>query len=464
MKKLSLHVWLACAFVLMLTIVLGATLATVLVAQQTSSEMRSPNRDAASRAQAIQVLLAHTTQWTDPTFQHTLGAQMTAMGVLVVIKDPSGKVLYRSNSTKTEGSELPFSTIALPTGNGGQLQATALLYESRQASTGPLVPQQILLLGVLIFLLTLVGVTWWLGQTLLRPLAALSTAARSVAAHDLNFSLPASSIRELAEVADAFEMMREALSTSLSRQAELEQERRLFISAIAHDLRTPLFTLRGYLQGFAQGLARTPEKATRYLQVCHQQAEALEQLIDDLFTYAQLEYLEVVPKRELLELGELLRRVMESIRPQMESKGITLVKDGPAEPCWLMANAHLLARAFGNLLDNALHYTPAEGTIVLSCQQQETQVQFSVTDTGLGIVPEDLPHLFTPLFRGEYSRNRRSGGAGLGLTIAQRILQAHGGDLAARNATTGGATFLGHLPAMNAGERGSEQPSLYLQL
>ncbi len=449
MKNLSLRFWLACTFIVMVTIVLVTTLATVLVVQQASRATQLPNRDEASRAQAVQALLAHTAQWTDPTFQRTLGSQATAEGVVVVIQDPSGKVLYRSAPTQAERSATPFSTIALTP--GGRLQAIARLYESQQSSAGSLFPQLVLLLGVM-FLLTLVVVTWWLSRTLLRPLAALSAAARSIAVQDLHFSLPASSIKELAEVADAFESMREALSTALSRQTELEQERRLFISAIAHDLRTPLFALRGYLQGFAQGLARDPEKARRYLQVCQQQAETLERLIDDLFLYAQLEYLEVLPKREPLDLGVLMGRVMESIRPLAETRGISVVEDRPTEPCWLMADAHLLARAFGNLLDNALSHTPAGGTIVLSWQQKETQVQFSVTDTGPGIAPEDLPHLFQPLYRGERSRNRRTGGAGLGLTIAQRILQAHEGDLAARNATTGGALFFGHLPAMNAEE------------
>ncbi len=452
MKKLSLRFWLACVFIFMLTVVLCATLVMALVLQQATRATQPQNRDAAaSRAQAVHLLLAQTEHWTNPAFQRTIGPQLTSMGVLVVIQDHSGKIVYRSASTKIEETGLPFSTIPLV--SGGQLQATASLYEYENRSTGAtLFPQQMLLFGVMIFLLALIGATWFFSRTLLRPLAALSTAARQVAAHDLDLSLPTSSIREVAEVTDAFETMRDELLTSLSRQAELEQERRLFISAIAHDLRTPLFALRGSLQGFAQGLVSTPEKAARYLQVCQEKAETLERLVEDLFTYAQLEYLELVPKRELFDLGDLLHRIIEGFRPQAETRGINMIEDGPVEPCLLKGDTHLLTRAFGNLVENALRYTPVEGTIVLFWQRQNACIQFSLTDSGSGIASEDLPHLFTPLYRGERSRNRQTGGAGLGLTIARRIMQAHGGDLTARNAVTGGAVFLGSLPAINAEE------------
>nr|MBA2362664.1 hypothetical protein [Chloroflexia bacterium] len=108
-------------------------------------------------------------------------------------------------------------------------------------------------------------------------------------------------------------------------------------------------------------------------------------------------------------------------------------------------DAHLLTRAVENLLDNALRHTPAGGEIRLGWRREARRAVFSVADTGPGIAPKDVPHLFTALYRGESSRNRRTGGAGLGLTIAQRILTAHGGDLTAENQPTGGARFTGSI-------------------
>src|SRR5262249_755342 len=135
-----------------------------------------------------------------------------------------------------------------------------------------------------------------------------------------------------------------------------------------------------------------------------------------------------------------------------------------SQPCLVDGDAHLLTRAVENLLDNAFRHTPNGGRIVVTCAAESAGVRFSVADTGPGIAAHDLPHLFKPLFRGQTSRNRRTGGTGLGLTIARRILRAHGGDLVAGNGTGGGAMFVGTLPhlarvrpAPEAGATGADE-------
>ncbi len=295
------------------------------------------------------------------------------------------------------------------------------------------------------FLLTMGAVAWLTGQTVLRPLAAMQRAARQIAGGDLEIRLPDPPLREVADVADAFGAMGEALRASLERQAELEQQRRLVIGAIAHDLRTPLFSLRGYLEGFDRGLADTPERAAHYLAVSRQQADNLERLVADLFAYTRLDYLEETPQRARLDLAALLGAAVEGAQPRAMEKGITLVARGPAD-CALEGDAHLITRAVENVLDNALRHTPRGGCVCVSWERSTAGYRFFVTDTGPGIAPDDLPHLFEPLYRGETSRNRATGGAGLGLTIAQRIMRAHGGWLTAANREEGGALFSGVLP------------------
>lgn len=297
------------------------------------------------------------------------------------------------------------------------------------------------------FALTLAVVVWLVGPPVLRPLGALSQAAESIAGGDLDVNLPPSPVREIAEVSAALEGMSAALRQALERQATLEDERRLFISAIAHDLRTPLFMLRGSLKGLERGVAATPEKQAAYLATCRTQADALERLIADLFTYTRMEYLEQEPERAELDLAALLQQATESSLPVAASKDITLTLDGPDDPCVLMGDSHLLARAIGNLLDNALRYTPRGGVIRIHWIRRTAAITIAIEDSGSGIAAHDLPHIFTPLYRGETSRNRQTGGAGLGLAIAQRILRAHGGDLVAANGPTGGAAFTATLPA-----------------
>jgi len=137
---------------------------------------------------------------------------------------------------------------------------------------------------------------------------------------------------------------------------------------------------------------------------------------------------------------------VEGFRPQADTKGVQLTLALPSEPCWVTGDSHLLTRALTNLLDNALRYTPSGGQVRVTCRTEPSGVIFTVADTGPGIPAHDLPNLFAPLYRGETSRNRRTGGAGLGLTIARRILLAHGGDLSAANSQAGGAVFTGRLP------------------
>ncbi|MDQ3548782.1 MAG: HAMP domain-containing histidine kinase, partial [Chloroflexota bacterium] len=309
------------------------------------------------------------------------------------------------------------------------------------------VPVELLpIVGLTALSLTLGGIAWFLGRTMLRPLAATSQAARQVAEGDLDITLPKSRVREVAEVNSAFESMSAALLTSLQEQAELEQERRLFIGAVAHDLRTPLFALRGHLEGIESGVATTPEQQAHYIGVAREKADALERLISDLFDFTRLEYLDQAPNREPLDLAILLAKLVDDIQPRANTKGVTIAVEPDSDTCAISGDSHLLTRAVENLLDNALRFTLTGGSVVVTCWTTPNGICFSVSDSGPGISPDDLPNVFTPLYRGESSRNRRTGGAGLGLTIARRILLAHGGDLIAANRPEGGAVFTGTLP------------------
>jgi signal transduction histidine kinase len=300
--------------------------------------------------------------------------------------------------------------------------------------------------GLAALLVALAVVAWGLGRLVLRPLAAMSRAADQIAGGNLDVRLPPSRAHEVAEVAAALAGMSAALRAALQRQAALEEERRLFIGAIAHDLHTPLFVLRGYLQGLESGVVTTPRKVAAYVAECRSRVDALARLIADLFAYTKVEYLDWEPQREPLELGALLRRTIAGLQPLAAEKDLVVTLEGPAAPCRLVGDRHLLARAVENLVDNALRHTPASGEIRVSCGAEGTQLVVRVVDTGPGITAQDLPHLFTPLYRGESSRNRQTGGAGLGLAIARRIVQAHGGDLTATNRATG-AVFTATLPA-----------------
>src|SRR4051812_9329989 len=159
--------------------------------------------------------------------------------------------------------------------------------------------------------------------------------------------------------------MGEGLRDSIGRQAELEEERRFFIGAIAHDLRTPLFALRGSLVGLEQGLAPSPEKAARYVAVCRQKADQLDRLVGDPLAYTKAEYLTQAVQRERLDFSALMDAAVEGFAEQARSKGVTIRRDAPDGLCAIEGDAHLLERVVENLLDNALRHTPAGGAVVV---------------------------------------------------------------------------------------------------
>ncbi|HEX5503975.1 MAG TPA: HAMP domain-containing sensor histidine kinase, partial [Thermomicrobiales bacterium] len=372
--------------------------------------------------QAAQLISAGADRWDDPAWQAATRNALAPRGVDFVLYE-DGREVYRSAADPLAASSGGQRTVQQVTLPGANPRRTAEIYSDARPS-GPGAFWLVPVVGFATLLATLGLIAWFLGRMVLRPLAATSRAARRIAVGDLDVALPPSRVREVAEVGAAFEAMGAALRESLGAQAALEQERRLTIGAVAHDLRTPLFALRGYLEGLAEGIADTPEQRARYLALARDKAAALERLIADLFAYTRLEYLEQAPNRQPLDFAALLRRLVDGLRPQAEAKGITLTLDAPPTPCLVDGDAHLLTRAVENLLDNALRHTPSGGAVRVACRADPAGVTFTVADTGPGIPARDLPHLFTPLYRGETSRNRRTGGAGLGLAIARRSLLA----------------------------------------
>ncbi|HEY7295278.1 MAG TPA: HAMP domain-containing sensor histidine kinase [Dehalococcoidia bacterium] len=463
-RTLPVRGWLGLG---LLVIVLTPALATVASATVVHFLSQRELTDKQAFERVRPAIERNVARWTDPAWQADLRRQAGAVGVDVELLDAAGHAIYRSSDAPlapVRGNAITRAvqtfTIAAPGGGRDIVRLysyplPATQSETAMASTRRNDLSPVIILSALV--LAIVVVAEAIRPAMLMPLRALSRASKEIAAGNLDVSVPRSHVREVNEAATAFTAMGDALRESLLRQAELEQQRRLFITAVAHDLRTPLFALRGYLQGLEQGIAATPEKAARYVRVCQDKADALERMIADLFAYTRLAYIEQEPQREPLEFGVVAAGATDALRPRAEEKGVTLLLDGPSEPLMLTGDAHLLGRALGNLLENAVRFTPPGGEVRMRWREGAGRLVFSVADTGPGIAPRDLPRLFDPLFRGEASRNRETGGAGLGLTIAQRILVAHGGELTVANGATGGAVFSGVLPLPAPAPRPAQQ-------
>jgi signal transduction histidine kinase len=296
-------------------------------------------------------------------------------------------------------------------------------------------------------LLAFVIVGMRMRRLLLKPLEGLGLAARKIAESDWDVELPQSTIREIAEVREGFEIMVNGLQDSQFKQAKLEEERRFIIAAVAHDLRTPLFALRGYLDGLEQGIAQTPDQISKYVAVCKQKSAQLDRLVEDLFTFTKMEYQEAELCESTADFGGIIQKSIDSLKPQAESKQISILIHSTPDDYMIRADAHLLERAISNLLDNAVRHTHEQGHIVIQYWREKDRLSFTIHDSGHGFASEEQEQVFEPLYRGEKSRNRATGGAGLGLTISRRIIRQHGGELAAGNHPAGGAILSGWILA-----------------
>ncbi len=456
-RPYSLRTWILAGIVALVIVPYLATMLVVVVmitffeppeTERPPLDFRSP-----AMTELVRSVETQHDRWADPAWQQELEQKLAPLRLRVKLADPSDTEIYESPKLLLDRRRTDFLIGYRETWTyyPGELQRSVVVYQGTSLvgqvkwyeGDNPRTVEKMrfndfmdifmsFAIGVII-ILTVWGAVRLASRAVLRPLGALSGAARQINQGNLDFTVPASPVKEVNEFAQAFDQMRAGLRESVQKQAELEQERKLFISAIAHDLRTPLSSVRGYLEGLRDGVANTEEKRQRYVSVALEKTGTLEHLIESLFAYTKAEYLAGSMQREELELGALLREAAEAFQPAARSKGIHLEFDEAPDPCRVNGDRHMLSRVVSNLLDNALRYTPEGGTVTLGWRGGLEHVRFWVADTGPGIPPEDLGRVFQPLYRGDKARGSRTGGAGLGLAITTRLVEAHRGKVTAEN-------------------------------
>ncbi|MEC0581221.1 HAMP domain-containing sensor histidine kinase [Bacillus spizizenii] len=301
-------------------------------------------------------------------------------------------------------------------------------------------------IALFVLLMLFVTAAWFMNKHVLIPLIALEKTSQLISKQDFNFSLPSSRVTEIHEVSNGFKSMQLQLKTSLAKQQSLENERKLFIASIVHDLRTPIFTIRGYLEIIEKQIHQNPEKAKKYILTCRNKADMLNHLVSDLFSYTKLEFYKEKPNVEYVNLNRLLDDYLNGYSAILEEKGIRLIKSIPEANTFVYADPGLFSRAFYNIVDNAIRFSFENSDIYVSLFEEKKYAVIAIRDKGKGLHESELDQIFTPLYRGESSRNRKTGGAGLGLAISKEILEVHGGKITAENHHKQGAVFKLYLP------------------
>lgn len=276
----------------------------------------------------------------------------------------------------------------------------------------------------------------WLARALARPIHDLTTATQALARGELGQQVPVRGNDEIAQLAQAFNQM----SADLARASQL---RRQMTADIAHELRTPLSLILGYTESLSDG--KLPADQATF-ELMHDEARHLSRLVDDLRLLSLAEAGELPLVRQMVEPRALLERAALVHAAQAQHRGVTVVvPDGPAAP-EVLVDAGRMAQVLDNLMSNALRHTESGGRITLSADVAEGAVRLHVTDTGSGIAPADLPHVFDRFYRADKSRQRTGAESGLGLAIAKSIVEAHGGTITVSSALGQGTTFTIVLP------------------
>jgi two-component system sensor histidine kinase BaeS len=273
-----------------------------------------------------------------------------------------------------------------------------------------------------------------LARMLARPIEVVGAAARRVAEGDYAARVPRQGPEELVGLADSFNQMAE----SLERQ---ETMRRDFIANAAHELRTPLTNLQGYLEALRDGVI-TADRAT--YESLWDEAERLVRLSRSLDALAEGDSA-AGPHLEELDLAMAIRQALDLAQPGLERASLRLVVDVP-DRLPARANPDALAQVLGNLISNAARYTPAGGTVTVRAERRPSDLLVSISNTGDGIPPDDLPRVFERFYRVEKSRDRARGGAGIGLAIVKQLVEAGGGRVGAES-SDGLTRFWFSLPA-----------------
>lgn len=298
--------------------------------------------------------------------------------------------------------------------------------------------------GLVAVLLTLV-----LSRRILGPVEALTAAARRMEKGDLTRRVTVRSQDEIGELAHAFNAMADGLT-------RLEQGRRRMVTDIAHELRTPLSNLRGYLEAVQDGVAApTPE----LIASLHEEALLLSRLVDDLQELSLAEAGQLRLARRPVAVGEIVQKAVYALQPAAADKGVVVACDAPPDLPRTLADPERIGQVLRNLLHNALTHTGPGGQITISAQMRGKEIAVQVRDTGSGIAPADLPHVFDRFWRADRSRARATGGAGLGLAIVKQLVGLHGGRVWAESTPGAGATFTFTLPILRRAPRAGTRPA-----
>ena len=295
--------------------------------------------------------------------------------------------------------------------------------------------------GWVIALLLSLVLAFLLSRWVADPLQNVILAARNYPSDDI-VEVPVRGPREVQDLTQAFNSMVKRVDNSQRSQKD-------FVADVSHELKTPLTSIQGFAQAILDDTANTPEARKQAAQIIYDESGRMHRMALDLLDLARFESGIADLKMSQVDVSALLQNIVNKFTPQAQQSNIELHVNIPDELPMLLADGDRLAQVFTNLVDNALKFTPANGTVTLTAKPVGAEMELSITDTGSGVPEDALPRLFDRFYRVDQSRvGGKKHSTGLGLAIVKEIVQAHGGRIGVRSQAGQGTTFIIHLPLL----------------
>jgi signal transduction histidine kinase len=290
------------------------------------------------------------------------------------------------------------------------------------------------LLGIAIFSVTFL----LLQERSIDYISRISDAVRNISQGDLNTTIEVVGDDEFSAMAENLNKMAEDIRNLMDKEREAERTKNELITNVAHDLRTPLTSIIGYLELLSGKTAPLPEEMRqKYIDIAYSKAKRLEKLIEDLFGFTKLNYGKIAMHVTKVDIIKLLSQLLEESYPNFEKRGLSYELQSNVPARMINADGNLLARLFDNLINNAIKYGAEGKRVTVRVHAEADTVQVSVANYGYVIPAEELPLIFDKFYRVEQSRSTTTGGTGLGLAIVKNIVDMHGGKITVKSDLNG---------------------------
>lgn len=269
-----------------------------------------------------------------------------------------------------------------------------------------------------------------LTKDIINPLKKLEIGVKHIKEGNLDFKLESSSKNEIGRVITYFDLMRSELKRSIDKQLQFEENRKELISSISHDLKTPITSIKGHVEGIMDGVADTPEKLQKYLGIIYRKSDDMDRLIDDLFLFSKLDLNKLPFDMKQVEVGAFLTDIVNEMKLDWENENQHLTLICAEGDLTVLADPQQIKRVLVNVIQNSMKYIEKEHKqIDIRVNDNPEDVQIVIADNGVGIDEAHIDHVFDRFYRVDESRNLETGGTGLGLAIAKQIVEQHQGHI-----------------------------------